>query len=406
MTDLDDISPGERAFRRLMQRSHLATADHLGEIVAAAAGDLGGRDLELLVVDHGQSELHALAAGGPVYEIDGTLPGRVFRQMVPQTVDRDDGVRLWVPLLDGLERLGVLAVTFDAVGEREHARIAHLAALVAELLISKALLSDALHRVARREEMSLAAEMQWSLMPPLTAGTEEVSIAALLEPAYDVGGDLVDYSLEPGVAKLAVFDAVGHGIQASLLASLAVGSYRNRRRALDDLPQIAAAVDRAIAAQFDTRLFTTAVFATLDVERGRLSWVNAGHPRPLLLRAGQVVKELVGVTGPPLGVGLWRRPATVNEEQLEPGDRVLLYTDGVTEARTPDGRLFGMERLIDFIVQAEGAGEPIPETMRRLSRALVEHQDGDQRDDATLMLVEWRTGAGRQMTRRLHPDAG
>lgn len=400
-----DISDGEGVFRRLLRDSHLGTAEHLTQIVRHAAAGLDARDVELLVVDHGQTELRALTPGARAFAIDdgdehGPCPA--FRRMVPLVDERADGTRLWVPIMDGLKRLGVLGLTFAQVGEVERGRAVHLASIVAELLVSKKLLSDSLHRAARREEMSLAAEMQWALMPPLTAGTPEVSLAAMLEPAYEVGGDLVDYSLEPGLAKVAVFDAVGHGIEASLLASLAVGSYRNRRRAGAPLPELAAAVDAAVGRQFDRRLFTTAVMATLDVRSGSFTWVNAGHPRPLLLRDSRVVKELVGRPGPPLGVGLLRRSLTVNEEQLQPGDRVLLYTDGVVEARTPGGALFGMDRLIDFIVRAEQEDEPIPETMRRLSHALLEHQGANRRDDATLMLVEWRTDASQGLTNRVH----
>jgi serine phosphatase RsbU (regulator of sigma subunit) len=397
----DEMSRGEQAFRRLMRDSHLATADGLQQIVAAAVQAIGARDLDLLVVDHGQTTLGPLGGEGPDAAIEGTIPGRVFRRMVPLVLQRGDGQRLWVPLLDGLERLGVMGLTFEHVGELELDRSRQLAALTAELLQSKATTSDVLHRAARRQPMTLAAEMQWSLMPPLTAGTHEVAIAAMLEPAYEVGGDLVDYSLEPGVAHLAVFDAVGHGVQASLLSALAVGCYRNRRRAGDDLAATVAQVEATIARQYDSRLFTTAIFATLDLRGGRLVWTNAGHPPPLLLRDSRVVKELTGRIGPPLGVGLpggW----SVLEEQLEPGDRVLLYTDGAVEGRTPDGGLFGLPRLVDFIVQAEAAGEPISETMRRLSRALVDHQGGELRDDATLMLVEWRTGAGDEISGRLH----
>ncbi|MCW2958735.1 MAG: protein serine/threonine phosphatase [Solirubrobacterales bacterium] len=388
-----------------MTDSHLATADNLEGIVAAAVADIGARDLDLLVVDHGQTTLGPLRCDGPPLAIDGTVPGRVFRQTVPQLLVRDGGERLWMPLLDGLERLGVMGLTFDTVGDVELERSRQLAALTAELLISKSLISDTLHRAARRRPLTLAAEMQWSLMPPLTAGTTEVAVAAMLEPAYEVGGDLIDYSLEPGVAHLAVFDAVGHGIQASLLSALAVGCYRNRRRAGDDLAQITRHVETAIAAHFDTQLFITAIFATLDLHTGRMTWTNSGHPAPLLLRDKRVVKELTGPTSPLLGVGLPRR-ATVMEEQLQPGDRVLLYTDGIVEARTPDGGFFGLERLVDFIVQAEGAAEPIPETMRRLSRALVDHHGGELRDDATLMLVEWRTGAGQDISGRLHSPPG
>ena len=81
---------------------------------------------------------------------------------------------------------------------------------------------------------------------------------------------------------------------------------------------------------------------------------------------------------------------SIGSEQLEPGDRVLLHTDGVTEARAPDGTFFGDQRLTDLIIRNLAAGLPAPETMRRVVRALLEHQQGNLSDDASLVLVQWQ----------------
>lgn len=399
-----DTSSGERAFRRLMHDSHLATADLLPQLVAAAGEDIGGRHAELLVVDHAQRRLLPLHPDGDPRAIEGTVAGRAFRRIAPQAVVRSDGTRLWVPLLDGLERLGVLGITFDAVTDAVSERVRQLAALSAELLLSKGMLSDSVHRAARLQEMSMAAEMQWSLMPPLTAGTDDVAVAAMMEPAYEVGGDVADYSLEQDVAHFAILDAMGHGLHASLVAALAIGCYRSRRRAGDPLPDIVQAMDAVIAEEFGRRSHVTAVLATLELGSGRLQWLNAGHPAPLLLRGRRVVKELSGRALYPLGLGLNddRPPPDVREEHLQPGDRVLLYTDGVLDAVTAEGEPFGFDRLVDFIGQAEAAGEPIAETMRRLSRDLFGDDRSRLRDDATQLLVEWRTGTARQMLDRLN----
>jgi serine phosphatase RsbU (regulator of sigma subunit) len=141
------------------------------------------------------------------------------------------------------------------------------------------------------------------------------------------------------------------------------------------------------------------VLAELQPATGTLCWLNAGHPPPLLLRHGRLVKTLEVPARPPLGIALpddLRRSALVTDpvvgvEQLEPGDCVLLYTDGVTEARAPDGSFFGEERLADLIVRHLAAGLPAPETMRRVVRALLEHQQGRLTDDASLALLQWRT---------------
>jgi serine phosphatase RsbU (regulator of sigma subunit) len=93
-----------------------------------------------------------------------------------------------------------------------------------------------------------------------------------------------------------------------------------------------------------------------------------------------------------MGTGLATGPAVQGEEALEPGDMVLLYTDGLTEARRPDGELFSAERLGEFIERQAAAGQAAPETLRRLREAIIQRGEGDLRDDATALLVEWRRG--------------
>jgi serine phosphatase RsbU (regulator of sigma subunit) len=85
------------------------------------------------------------------------------------------------------------------------------------------------------------------------------------------------------------------------------------------------------------------------------------------------------------------------ETRLEPGDRLLLYTDGITEARSPDGEFFGEQRLADFIAAAVAAGDPAPEMVRRLMRRLLLHQADQLQDDATIVVLEWRTGEEHRM---------
>lgn len=138
------------------------------------------------------------------------------------------------------------------------------------------------------------------------------------------------------------------------------------------------------------------MIAELDTETGRLSWVNAGHPAPLLVRDGRLVKRLQVDPGFPFGMGVADlAPGAggyqVGSEQLQPGDRLVAFTDGVTEAPSPDGEPFGEAHLADLLSRNLAGGLPAPETMRRVVRALLEHQDGRLTDDATLLLLEWRS---------------
>ncbi len=151
--------------------------------------------------------------------------------------------------------------------------------------------------------MQLAAEMRYSTLPPLTMQAPNVSVAGILEPAYEIAGDTFDYALNGRVAHFAIFDAVGHGLGAARLANLTLGTYRNRRRGGDDLLQTAAAIDETLLSQFGQSWFVTTLLAQLDLDTGELRWVNAGHVRPLLLRNGRVISELESIPAPPLGLG-------------------------------------------------------------------------------------------------------
>ncbi len=142
------------------------------------------------------------------------------------------------------------------------------------------------------------------------------------------------------------------------------------------------------------------MLAELDLASGWLRWHLAGHPAPLLLRGTQVVKTLNAEPDLPLGLGgaTSRTGPVLGEESLEPGDRVLLYTDGVVEARSAEGEMFGVDRLADLVARQAAASQPAPETMRRLMHAILAHQAGPLQDDATTMLLEWQGGGTDRIT--------
>jgi serine phosphatase RsbU (regulator of sigma subunit) len=234
----------------------------------------------------------------------------------------------------------------------------------------------------------------WQLLPPLTFGSEDVVISAACLPTASLGGDAFDYGVDAAHARVAIFDAVGHDLGAGLIATTAVAAYRNSRRSGLGLGDTAHRIGNEIATHFGNSTFATGIVLSLETESGAISWCAAGHPAPLLLRNGEVVRTLEGDHGMPFGLG----PASaVMRDALEPGDRLLLYTDGVTEARDANGRLFGVETLVDFVGRT-GAAHPPPETMRRLMHSLASHSDGRLRDDATAVMVEWR-GPGTEQLR-------
>ncbi|MGZ5406059.1 MAG: PP2C family protein-serine/threonine phosphatase, partial [Nocardioides sp.] len=286
--------------------------------------------------------------------------------------------------------VGVLVFTLDHLDEHDRRLVRRLAGLVADMVVTKSMYTDRFFQARRRRPMSLSAEIQWQLLPPLMMTTPQVAVAGALEPAYDVAGDSFDYALNGDVLHLCMIDAMGHGLGAAVMATLAIGAYRHARRVDVELADLYAAMDAAVSAQFDPDRFATAQMARLDVDSGRLQWVNAGHPPPLLLRAGQVVGELASPTTLPVGFG--GATPIVTEKMLERGDRVLFYTDGLIEEHQKGGAEFGETRMRALIERIEAEGVPVQESVRRLSRILMLERSGATTDDSTLLMLEWTGG--------------
>jgi serine phosphatase RsbU (regulator of sigma subunit) len=382
----------------LLGGAHLAVPDDLPTLLMEHGRRLEASETVLFLVDYDQRVLVPLRnPDGPARDelaIDGTVAGRSFRSLdIQHGATAEKTQRIWVPVIDGTERLGVLEFAIEAdvagdVDERFEDELRAFAGLVAELVVTKNAYGDFLELTRRREPMSIAAELAWNLLPPLTFGCDQAVISGAVVPTYDLGGDSFDYGVDARTARFAVFDAMGHGLEAGLLATVAVAAYRNSRRRGLDLYGCVVSIDEAIRGQFGPDRFVTAVLAELDLASGQLRWCLAGHPPPLLLRRGKIVKTLESDVGLPLGLGVHAAAAT---EALEPGDKVVLYTDGVVEARSADGEFFGIDRLVDLIGRAEVAQNPPPETLRQLVHAILAHQYGQLQDDATAVLVEWRS---------------
>ncbi|MEV1142657.1 PP2C family protein-serine/threonine phosphatase [Micromonospora sp. NPDC049799] len=390
--------PWHRALADLVSRSHRLPPDELPVAVDDVLRPLGVTST-LYLVDVEQRTLRPLpGSGGPPAEplsIDSSLAGRAFTQ-VEVHVGHGPPPRLWVPIVNGTDRLGLLEVFppagADLADETLWDGCRLIAGLVGHLVTGKSSYGDCLHRARRSRPMEVSAELLWNLLPPLTFATADTTINALLEPAYAVGGDAFDYALNGGTISLAILDGVGHGLPAVLTTSVALGTLRAARRAGADLTATARAIDEAIAGTWSDSRFVTGVLAEFDTRTGLLRYVEAGHPPPVVLRRGRAVRTLTGARRLPLGLGDER--GAVAEAQLEPGDRLLLHTDGVTEARDAAGEMFGLSRLADLAERQITSGLPGAEILRRLTHAVAAHRDAAfSGDDATLMLIEWSATA-------------
>jgi serine phosphatase RsbU (regulator of sigma subunit) len=172
---------------------------------------------------------------------------------------------------------------------------------------------------------------------------------------------------------------------------MAISAHRHARRASVGLADLYGQMDAAIDKQFGPDQFVTAQMIRLDIATGRLQWVNAGHPAPLLIRGHRVLKALDSPGTLPVGIG--GDTPHISEEQLGRGDRVLFFTDGVTEAHRPGEEQFGQDRFISFVEHAGRTGDSVQEMVRALSHSLTQARSGATTDDATLLAVEWRGGS-------------
>ena len=366
--------------------------------LAERATALGGTDFAVYLLDYEQATLRPESPAQAPIQIAGTTAGNCFATQQLRTTEADEGgLQVYVPVTERAQRLGVLAVRLPAL--RSDADLApalrtaltDLGLSTAMLVVTSAAYCDRFHRQRRTRPLALAAEMQWELLPPLSFDCAGTAISGMLEPAYDVGGDSFDYAVDDGILSFGIFDAMGHGLNSAVLSCLAIGAYRHGRREGADLVELRERMDAALAGQFE-QCFVTALTAQLDMRSGVLQWHSAGHPAPLLVRGGEVVRELSSPPAVPLGLGVRvgdddrLQPSSV---QLQPGDQVLLYTDGVVEGRDKGGTDFGLSQLQQLFVEFTASGHLRSEVLRRLVQTVHDWQGGNLRDDATLLLVEW-----------------
>ena len=421
-------SPGlDAVLESVLAQAGLVEPEAVGDLLAAASRPTGISAVRIYLADIQQLYLYPLGdvttPPSGALAIDSTLAGRAYQTGAIQQArpgrgaaspaagragDATGPARLWVPLVNGAERLGVVEFTARDAGPAMVTRCQALGSVAGLVVASKAGGSDTYARIRRSQPVALQAELVHAFMAPSSFATAQVSVSAILEPAYEVGGDAFDYSLLGDRMQVSVLDAAGHDLTAGLVASLGIAACRSTRRAGGSLADMVAHADRVIAGQSEDLRFATAQLCDLNTSTGEFTWIPCGHPAPLLIRDGKVIKELAPEPWLPLGLSRYHsappgtgrpgRPPVPYREQLQADDRILLYTDGVIEGRGADRSLFGLDRLTDFLTRGTAAGVPAAEALRRLDRVIVDFQDGRLSDDATIVLLHWRPGG------RPHPE--
>jgi hypothetical protein len=382
--------PNEHGLARMVhEATRTSPADVLG-LLDVLRELVGARTALFHVADYSLRTLQQIDGSGPLgtpQTVAGTLVGRVFTSGEIH-VSASDPTVVYCPLIDGSSRIGVLELHFDVWHDGLPELLEPLVAVFVMAWIVKGRYTDTADRARRSEPLSAAAEVQWDLLPPLTCSTAEVAVSGILEPAYAIGGDSFDYAFDSDRVDFAMVDAIGHGMSAVLMSAAAINSLRNSRRARRSLATAYETADAAISRHFPSSYYVTGLIGTLDLQTNTLSWVNAGHVLPMLVRNGTYGGPLQ--CRPSLPFGLGGPVVEVAEHVLQRGDRVLFYTDGITEARSPDGSFFGDDRLADFLVRASLENLPVQETVRHLADNIISFSDDNLRDDATMLLVEHR----------------
>ncbi len=318
----------------------------------------------------------------------GTVYEHVLRTQQVDVHELADGARLTVPVTDRGDAIGVIEVTLPRHPDREViAAVAVTAHALAYVVIANRRHTDLFEWGQRTTPFSLAAEIQRRLLPTsYTCEAGQFTLAGWLEPASTVGGDTFDYNLDREMLHLSITDAVGHEVEAALLATLLVGSLRNGRRRGMGLRDQAGTANDALAAHTRGGEFVTGQLLRVDLRSGNATIVNAGHPLPLRLRKGHVEEVHLDIDRP---FGL--QPSRSFRSQpfsLAPGDRFVFVTDGMLERNAAQ---------FDVAATLGQTRDLHPrEVVHELGAAVLRATDGNLRDDATVVVLDWYGGPLRR----------
>jgi serine phosphatase RsbU (regulator of sigma subunit)/predicted ester cyclase len=252
--------------------------------------------------------------------------------------------------------------------------------------------AEARERERIEQELRVARQIQRDLLPEATPELESWEVTTYYQPAREVGGDFYDFlDLKDGRLGLVVGDATGHGMPAALVMSTTRGMLRAVVESLESPGEVLARVNEALVADIPPSTFVTCFYGVLDPEHGRLRYANAGHDLPCCRRRDGQAEELMA-RGMPLGL-MPRVSYEEKEAVLETGDSVLFYSDGLVEARDPEGEMFGFPRLRGLVAEHAAEGGSLAGFLMDELRSFV-GEGWEQEDDITLVTLG-RSAASR-----------
>ncbi|MEV8506179.1 PP2C family protein-serine/threonine phosphatase [Actinoplanes sp. NPDC051475] len=364
-----------------------APPDRLPEVVAEhLRRHHGAGRVEILLGDLTLTGLR------PLLDVEGpagdALAQRCFGSQRPVVDVAPDAHRTYLPLSVWGERLGVLVVETspaNGTGLTEHLTAA--ADELAVALRAADAITDRYRRAGRRERLTMAAELQWELLPGRSLGDERFLIAGQLQPAYAVFGDHFDWSLTGDRLTVTVLNGNGDGLEAAVLTTVAVNAMRNARRSGANIVEQAELASDALYARYGGDAHAATLLLEIDLISGRVEAVDAGSPRAIVAREHKS-RTVTLEQQLPLGMFGDTRYET-QRFVLEPADRLLVVSDGV-HAATPAGRPpYGESALLTALRRTRL--QPATEAVGTVMRGLREyHGDTEPEDDAVTVCLDWR----------------
>ncbi|MFR0355761.1 PP2C family protein-serine/threonine phosphatase [Streptomyces sediminimaris] len=387
MNTSDAVPSAEAQLRAAPPHALVATAGRL------LAERFGAGDVTLLLADYGLTVLQPVTrlpdTGEPVSAHDGPAGTAFTTQKPVLEVTADPATELLhLPVTVRGDRLGVLRVQVPGTSADPATvlRLGEFATALGHEVATAGRDTDLYLRARRTRRLTLAAEMQWQLLPGRGCAREEFVIGAHLEPAYAIGGDNYDWSTSADHLTLTVTDGMGEGIDASLLTSLTVGALRNARRAGVGLAEQASLADQALFSQYGGKRYASTLLLRFDLATGAVSAVDAGSPQ-LYRQRGTAVERVELDAQMPLGM-FEETPYEEQTFQVEPGDRLVALSTGVHDTRSATGEMFG-EGVLRQILGATRQTSP-HETARSVVAGLIEHVGTrDILADASVVCLDW-----------------
>lgn len=358
-----------------IELAQMVDASHVSLLIANFSGNAVVR-LSHVTSEGGLRDGH----NERVESLDDSTYSSILSSQRVEVVREANSWLVLVPVTERGDAIGILELSLPR--PPDEATVGHLVAAahaLAYVLIASRRHTDLFEWAQRDIPFSLAAELQRRLLPSAyTAEGGSFTIAGWLEPAHDAGGDTFDYSVDREYLYASITDAMGHSTEAAILATIAVGSLRNSRRALASPAEQAAFASANLSTHARADQFVTGLLIRIRLADGSAELVNAGHPRPYLVRDSRPVMLDLAAELP---LGLQTEPYTAQALQLQPGDRILLLTDGYLERKAARVDIEG--------ILATTLDRHPRQIVRELARNVVRATGGSLTDDATALCIDW-----------------